>query len=51
MPVWSALASEYALWSVDASWDASWTWPEPPQPTEQLSLLDWSCDVDWSVDA
>jgi hypothetical protein len=45
VPVWSALASDVASWSVDASWDASWAWPELPQPAAQLLLLDWSCDA------
>jgi hypothetical protein len=36
---------------MDASWDESWACPEPPQPAEQESLLDWSWDESWVVSA
>jgi len=46
---WSALASELAVWLVEASWDDDCTCPEPPQPTWQLELLVCDWDAFWVV--
>ena len=50
-PFWSAHAEESASWLVLAFWKSACAWPEPPQPTPQLSLLVCVWSASWLVSA